>query len=96
MCLPGFEDLIPSSTYCFTLNLSELKTWNDAENSCRNVSQYHGGHLLSIGSSQVNSAIANHVLNGSHENMTTEIWIGLRNVDYEKGSMLIKILLNNV
>ena len=86
ICIPGFKNLIPSSPYCFAINSSELKTWHDAENTCRNMSHYYGGNLLSIDSSQTNRAIHNNILSHSHDNLTTEIWIGLRNLDYEKGS----------
>ena len=88
VCLPGFQDLWASSTHCFAINLSDLETWRDAENICKNISQYHGGHLVTISSFELNSAISNYILSLNPKNITTEIWIGLQNVDFEKGSTL--------
>ena len=85
-CLSGFEDLLPSSTFCFAINLIDVETWDDAENICRNISQYHGGHLVTISSLEVNSAILKNLVPLRSENMTSDIWIGLQKVDYEKGS----------
>ena len=90
-CLSGFEDLLPTSKYCYSIILSDLKKWHDAEESCKNISSYHGGHLATISSMQLNIAISNRIKNHETKNVTTEIWIGLQNVDIEKGSKLTKI-----
>ena len=98
-CLPGFEDMMPTSNYCFAMNLSGLETWDDAENICRIMSQYHGGHLVTIYSTAMNSAISRYIRNHSQDNITTEIWIGLQNVDLDKGSMstiILYVLISNV
>ena len=83
---------MPTSNYCFAMNLSGLETWDDAENICRIMSQYHGGHLVTIYSTAMNSAISRYIRNHSPDNITTEIWIGLQNVDLDKGSMSKSIL----
>ena len=85
-CLSGFEDLLPSSRYCYSINLSDLKTWHDAEDICKNISSCHGGHLATINSMQLSIAMSTWIRNQEQENMTTEIWIGLQNIDIEKGS----------
>ena len=90
-CLSGFEDLLPTSKYCYSINLSDLKKWHDAEEICKNISSYHGGHLATISSMQLNIAISNRIRNHEAKNVTTEIWIGLQNVDIEKGSEFTKI-----
>ena len=87
-CLSGFEDLLPTSKYCYSINLSDLRKWHDAEEICKNISSYHGGHLATISSMQLNIAISNRIKNHEQKNVTTEIWIGLQNVDSEKGSEL--------
>ena len=74
------------------MNLSGLETWDDSENICRIMSQYHGGHLVTIYSTEMNSAISRYIRNHSPDNITTEIWIGLQNVDLDKGSMSKLIL----
>ena len=84
--------MMPTSNYCFAVNLSGLETWDDAENICRIMSQYHGGHLVTIYSTTMNSAISRYIRNHSPDNITTEIWIGLQNVDLDKGSMSKSIL----
>ena len=81
------------------MNLSGLETWDDAENICRIMSQYHGGHLVTIYSTAMNSAISRYIRNHSQDNITTEIWIGLQNVDLDKGSMstiILYVLMSNV
>ena len=90
-CLSGFEDLLQTSKYCYSINLSDLRKWHDAEEICKNISSYHGGHLATISSMQLNIAISNRIRNHDTKNITTEIWIGLQNVDIEKGSELTKI-----
>ena len=80
--------MLVSSTHCFAINLSDLETWDDAEHICKNISQYHGGHLITISSVELNSAISNYIVSLNPQNITTEIWIGLQNVDFEKGSTL--------
>ena len=87
-CLSGFENLLPSSKYCYSINLSELKTWRNAEDMCKNMSSYHGGHLATISSMQLSIAMSNWIRNLNHTNITTDIWIGLQNVDNKKGSKL--------
>ena len=69
--------------------MSDLETWNDAENICERISKYHGGHLATVSTLELNSAISNYIVSLNPENVTTEIWIGLKNIDFEKGSTLV-------
>ena len=60
----------------------------NAEDMCKNMSSYHGGHLATISSMQLSIAMSNWIRNLDQKNITKDIWIGLQNVDVKKGSKL--------
>ena len=79
--------------HCFAINMSELKTWQDSENTCRNISNHFAeGHLLSITSSEKDILIKE-LLKASNtsSHIATDIWIGLKSVKVEQESKLIYV-----